>query len=91
MLVRAHVFVNGMVQGVFFRAETRREAKKHNVGGWVRNLSDGRVEVVLEGEEKDVKILIQFCTHGPPGAQVTNVDVIWERYSGEFRDFEMCY
>ncbi|HVO37118.1 MAG TPA: acylphosphatase [Candidatus Acidoferrum sp.] len=91
MLVRAHVFVIGRVQGVFFRAETRREAKKHYVKGWVRNLPDGRVEAVFEGEEKDVKILIQFCKQGPPGARVTNADVIWERHSGEFKDFEMHY
>jgi acylphosphatase len=91
MLVRAHVFVTGRVQGVFFRVETRSEAKKHSIKGWIRNLSDGRVEAVFEGEEKDLKILIQFCKHGPLGARVTNADVIWERYSGEFRDFEMRY
>jgi len=91
MLVRTHVFVTGRVQGVFFRAETRREAKKHNVKGWVRNLSDGRVEAVFEGEDNDVKILIHFCKQGPPGARITNADVIWERYSGEFKDFEMRY
>ena len=91
MLVRAHVFVTGRVQGVFFRAETRHEAKKHNVKGWVRNLPDGRVEAVFEGEDKDVRILIQFCRQGPPGAFVTSTDVVWERYSGVFKDFEMRY
>ncbi|MGQ9530259.1 MAG: acylphosphatase [Candidatus Bathycorpusculaceae bacterium] len=91
MKVRAHVFVSGMVQGVFFRSETRHEAKKRSVKGWVRNLPDGRVEAIFEGEEEKVKELISFCKHGPPGARVTNVEVIWEDYRGEFKDFEIKY
>lgn len=91
MKVRAHIFVSGRVQGVFFRSETKREAKKHNVTGWVRNLPDGRVEAVFEGEEENVKQLINFCRHGPPGAKVTGVEVKWESYTGEFKDFEIRY
>jgi acylphosphatase len=91
MKVRAHVFVSGMVQGVFFRSETQYEAKKRGVKGWVRNLPDGRVEAVFEGEEEKVKELINFCKHGPPGARVTSVDVRWENYTGEFKDFEIRY
>jgi acylphosphatase len=91
MKVRAHVFISGMVQGVFFRSETRDEAKKLGVKGWVRNLSDGRVEAVFEGEEKSVKELVEFCRRGPPGARVTDVDLIWENYAGEFRNFEVRY
>jgi len=85
------VFISGMVQGVFFRSETRDEAKKLGVKGWVRNLSDDRVEAVFEGEEKSVKELIEFCRRGPPGARVTDVDIIWENYTGEFRNFEVRY
>ena len=91
MMVRAHVIISGMVQGVFFRSETRDEAKKLGVKGWVRNLSDGRVEAVFEGEEENVKKLIEFCRRGPPGARVTDVDIIWENYTGEFRNFEVRY
>ncbi|MEM2995099.1 MAG: acylphosphatase [Candidatus Bathyarchaeia archaeon] len=91
MKVRAHVFVSGMVQGVFFRSETKREAKKRGVTGWVRNLSDGRVEAVFEGEEENVKQLISFCHCGPPGAKVTSVEVKWENYTGKFKDFEIRY
>lgn len=76
MNVRAHVFVSGRVQGVFFRSETKCEAKRRGVTGWVRNLPDGRVEAVFEGEEKSVKELIEFCKRGPPGARVSNVEVI---------------
>jgi acylphosphatase len=91
MKTRAHVFVSGMVQGVFFRSETRREARNHGVNGWVRNLPDDRVEAVFEGEEQNVKKLLEFCRLGPPGSKVTNTQVTWESYSGEFRDFEIVY
>lgn len=91
MKVRAHVFVTGRVQGVFFRSETRHEAKSRGVKGWVRNTVDGRVEAVFEGEEENVKELVEFCKLGPPGARVTDVTVTWEKYAGEFRDFEIRY
>jgi acylphosphatase len=87
--VRARVFISGRVQGVFFRSETRHEAKKRGLRGWVRNTPDGRVEALFEGEEENVKELIEFCRQGPPGARVTGVDVTWENYTGEFRDFEI--
>jgi acylphosphatase len=91
MKVRAHVFVNGRVQGVFFRSETKYEAEKNGVNGWVRNLPDDRVEAVFEGEQEKVERLVEFCKHGPPGARVTTVDIARERYSGEFEDFEIVY
>jgi len=91
MKVRAHVFVSGRVQGIFFRSETRHEAKTHGVKGWVRNLRDGGVEAVFEGEEEAVKELVEFCKRGSPGARVTRVDVKWESYTGEFKDFQIRY
>ncbi len=91
MKIRAHVFVIGEVQGVFFRSETRNEARKHGVKGWVRNLPDGKVEAVFEGEEREVKALIEFCKRGPSGAHVTGAQVLMENYTGEFRDFEIRY
>jgi acylphosphatase len=89
--VRAHVYVSGRVQGVFFRSETQDEALRHNVTGWVRNLPDGRVEAVFEGEKEAVEKLIEFCKRGPPGARVTKVEVAWEPYTGEFKDFKIRY
>jgi len=89
--VRAHVFVSGVVQGVFFRHETRIRAIRNNVVGWVRNLPDGRVEAVFEGEKKAVDAMIEFCRRGPPGAVVKNVEVIWENPTGEFRDFRIIF
>lgn len=59
--------------------------------GWVRNLSDGRVEAVFEGEKDDVDKLIEFCRRGSPGARVAKVDVQWEDYTGEFRGFDVRY
>jgi len=87
--IRAHVFITGRVQGVFFRTETSREAKRHGVNGWVRNLPDGKVEAVFEGEEQNVKKVIEFCRCGPPGAKITGIDILWEDYIGEFRNFEI--
>jgi len=91
MKTRAHVIISGRVQGVFFRSETKREAERHGVKGWVRNLSDGRVEAVFEGEEESVTRLVEFCERVPPDAEVTSATVIWEHYRGEFKGFEIRY
>lgn len=91
MKVRAHVWISGHVQGVFFRYETSEEAKRRGVKGWVKNLWDGRVEAVFEGEEKEVKEMIEFCKVGPPGARVKEVKVEWEEYLGEFKSFSITY
>ena len=91
MGIRVHVFVSGMVQGVFFRSETKRKAAAYGVTGWVRNLPDSRVEAVFQGEKKAVEALLEFCKRGPSGARVTNVDVKWESYTGEFTNFKIKY
>jgi acylphosphatase len=89
MKVRAHMFISGRVQGVFFRMETRDEARKRNVTGWVRNTSGGRVEAIFEGEREDVEKIIEFCKSGPPGARVTKIDVQWKEYTGEFKSLKI--
>lgn len=86
--IRAHVFVSGIVQGVFFRQGTKQQAEIYNVKGWIRNLLDERVEAVFEGEENNVKKLVEYCHHGPPDAKVTNVEVQWQKYLGEFNSFK---
>ena len=91
MMVRAHVFVDGRVQGVFFRAETEYVAQRLHLGGWVRNLPDGRVEAVFEGEKQNVEKAIDFCRRGPPGAYVSNLDVKWEDWTGRLRNFSITY
>ncbi|WP_122090419.1 acylphosphatase [Halalkalicoccus subterraneus] len=72
---RAHVFVSGTVQGVYYRATTRDTARDHGVSGWVRNLDDGRVEVVFEGPEEDVEAMVGWCHEGSAAAQVEDVEV----------------
>jgi len=86
--VRMHVFVSGRVQGVFFRQNTKRQAESLDVKGWVRNLLDGRVEAVFEGEESAVKKVVEYCRHGPPSAKVENIEVNYENYKDEFSDFD---
>jgi len=62
-------------------------ARRLDVNGWIRNLSDGRVEAVFEGEKEDVEKVIDFCKRGPPGAYVSDLDVKWENWTGEFHGF----
>ncbi|KXA92991.1 acylphosphatase [candidate division MSBL1 archaeon SCGC-AAA259E19] len=91
MKKRAHVLVSGRVQGVFFRATTKEEARKREVNGWVRNLPDGRVEAVFEGEEDDVEEMVDFCHEGSRAAEVEDVEVNWDEYQDEFSGFEVQY
>jgi len=72
---RAHVFVSGTVQGVYYRANTRETARERGVSGWVRNLDDGRVEAVFEGAEDAVASMIEWCHEGSPAASVQDVEV----------------
>ena len=89
MKERAHVFITGRVQGVFFRATTRDEAKKNRVTDWVRNLADGRVEAVFEGNKQDVENMLEFCHKGPSMAHVTDMEIKREKFEGEFNDFKV--
>jgi acylphosphatase len=86
---RAHVVVSGFVQGVMFRETTKRRADSFNVTGWVSNRDDDKVEALFEGEENDVKAMVEFCRRGPPMAKVTNAEVEWQTYVGEFDSFEI--
>jgi len=89
--VRAHLFVSGRVQGVFFRAETQEKAKDLGVFGWVKNLSEDRVEAVFEGERAKVEEMVKWAKKGPPGAIVNDLNVVWEEYQAEFNSFEIRY
>lgn len=73
-MIRAHVFVHGKVQGVFFRDSTKKEADARGVRGWVRNVRDGRVEALFEGAEADVEALVAWCHVGPPMSRPTHVE-----------------
>lgn len=82
MMIRKHLFIKGVVQGVFYRASTRKEAERVGVTGWVRNLSDGRVEAVFEGEDEEVKRMEEFCWQGPPQAEVEDIQIFTEEPEG---------
>lgn len=86
-VVRAHVWISGHVQGVYFRESARAVAEAEGVRGWVRNLMDGRVEAVFEGEEEAVRRCLAWCAQGPPSAVVTSVETRWEPPTGEFHGF----
>jgi acylphosphatase len=80
---RAHVYVSGKVQGVYFRATTRDTARERGVDGWVRNLDDGRVEAVFEGSQEAVEAMVEFCHEGSSAARVDDVEVTYEEPQGE--------
>lgn len=81
--VRAHVWVAGRVQGVFFRQETQRRARAQGLAGWVRNLQDGRVEAVFEGAGAGVEALVAWSRIGPNLARVDELTVEWEPLQGD--------
>ncbi len=88
---RAHVFVTGRVQGVFFRAHTRKAALGFHLTGWVRTLPDGRVEAVFEGPAAAVEAMVDWCRQGPSHAAVEHLDAIEEPYTGALPDFIIRY
>ena len=87
--VRAHVFIEGRVQAVSYRYWTRKTSQKLNLSGWIKNLTDGRVEAAFEGPKGKVTEMVQKCKNGPMLAGVKHIDVSWEKATGEFGDFEI--
>lgn len=88
---RVHIFITGFVHGVTFRMTTKYKAKLLGLNGWVKNISDGKVEAVFEGEKEKVEEMLNWAKKGPPGAKVDRVEVKWEEYKGEFKNFEIKY
>jgi acylphosphatase len=80
---RVRAVIRGRVQGVFFRAETRDRARSLGLSGWVRNVPDGSVEAVFEGERERIESILDWCRRGPGLAEVDDVDVEWEQPRGE--------
>jgi acylphosphatase len=87
---RARVVVNGRVQGVGYRQHAAAEAERLGVTGWVRNLPDGRVEALAEGDKEAVDALLAWCRRGPRLARVDELKVSWEPHRGEFVDFQIA-
>jgi acylphosphatase len=88
---RLHLRITGVVQGVFFRACTRDEARQLGLGGWVRNRADGSVEAVAEGPEETLGRLASWCEQGSPGSRVERVERTWDEATGEFTGFSIRY
>tara|TARA_Y100000782_G_scaffold38266_1_gene42704 strand:+ start:276 stop:554 length:279 start_codon:yes stop_codon:yes gene_type:complete len=88
---RVRLLVSGKVQGVFFRQALKVVAKKNNVLGWVRNLKDKRVEVVLEGDNKSINSVIAWARIGPANSRVDDIEVTNEGFKNEFLTFEVLY
>ena len=86
---RYHVRISGRVQGVFFRANTWKTARSLGLTGWVRNLPDGRVETVFEGEQKNAEAMLAWCRTGTPPASVDHNDVAEESAEGSFTGFDI--
>jgi len=84
---RVHLLVSGRVQGVFYRQSTVDEARRLGLAGWVRNLPDGRVEVLAEGEREGLEALARFCRRGPPAARVDDVAAEWSALQGDLAPF----
>ena len=87
--VRAHVWISGRVQGVYFRAYAEDEAAYRKIAGWIRNGPDGRVEAVFEGSAAAVDAMIQWSRRGSPASRVTGVEVTWEPAQDD-REFQIC-
>ena len=86
-LARVHVIISGLVQGVFFRAETKYNAQRLNLSGWVKNLPDGNVEAVFQGDRSAVEEILEWCRRGPSGAIVKDVQIEWQECLGEEKGF----
>jgi len=91
MNLQIFIRVKGLVQGVFFRAHTKRLADKLGLTGRVKNEDDGSVVIVAEGPEEKLRELLSWCKKGPPGAKVEEVESKWAEATGEWKEFEIWY
>lgn len=91
MTKQVFVKITGLVQGVFFRAETRKTAENLKLAGWVRNTNDGGVEILAQGEEGVLGEFLKWCKKGAAGARVDNVDVKWQNTLDDLSGFSVKY
>ncbi len=86
---RAHLFVSGRVQGVWYRGSTKQQADTLGLTGWVRNCKSGQVEIIVEGAAVAIDKLISWCRTGPSMARVTDIRIDFDDYRGEFAGFRV--
>lgn len=90
-LIALRAIIRGRVQGVYFRAFTTRQAKELALTGYARNLANGSVEVIAEGDKERLQKLVNALQIGPPGATVAEVKITWSDYTGDYPDFSIRY
>ncbi len=90
-LARVHIFVSGKVQGAWYREGTKKEANKLKVFGWIKNLEDGRVEALLEGEKESLEKMLVWAKRGSFWSKVENIEISWEEHKKDFQDFKIVY
>jgi len=88
---QARLKIHGRVQGVGYRFSAERRASRLGLRGWVRNCPDGTVEILAEGEIKNLGSLVAWCKRGPFGARVQRVDLSWKEASGKYPDFSVTF
>ena len=88
---QVHLIISGRVQAVCYRAETKTQAERLGVTGWVKNLPDGRVETVAEGTTSALNKFHDWCKKGPTSARVDNIEVRWNEAKREFTDFKITW
>ena len=88
---RLHVYIEGRVQGVWFRDSAKTEARRLGLAGWVRNLPDGRVEAVFEGAEEKLNRILRWCRQGSPHSRVERVEPSWSQPVGESDGFRITH
>ena len=86
---KAHLIIEGKVQGVFFRASAKEQADRLNLAGWVRNLPEGSVEVQVEGTQDNLDDFLDWCRKGPPNAAVKNIELKYLHPSGDLDSFDI--
>jgi acylphosphatase len=88
-LKQLQLIIRGRVQGVYFRASTQREARRLGLSGWVKNRTDGGLEILAEGEEASIRELYSWAQKGPSAARVDRVDTRWRSFTGDYPDFRI--
>jgi acylphosphatase len=91
MIRRVQIVVTGLVQGVYYRYHTKKEADKQGLSGVVRNLPTGQVEIIAEGDEAALHELVEWSRRGPRGADVERLEIDWQEPSREFTGFSVLY
>jgi acylphosphatase len=87
--VRARLVITGVVQGVYYRVTARKVALNSGITGWIKNRPDGAVEALIEGNRDKILKFIDWCRQGPPAAQVSDVQVEWGDFKGEYQNFSI--